>query len=229
MIPLRDSIPTRTFPGVTIALIAVNVAVFVFQLSLGRAAGALVASFGAVPAQLTGSAPHAAPVIAPGLTLVTSMFLHGGLMHLLGNMVFLWIFGNNVEDAMGHVRFLVFYVLCGVAAALAHVASNPGSNLPMVGASGAISGVLGSYFLLYPHARIVTLVFLGFFAQTINVPAFFFLGFWFLLQSLSGAASLGARGGGVAWFAHIGGFVAGMVLLLGFKRRGVRLWSPARE
>jgi membrane associated rhomboid family serine protease len=155
------------------------------------------------------------------------MFLHGGFAHLLGNMVFLWIFGNNVEDATGHLRFVLFYLTCGVAAALSHVAAQPGSTVPMVGASGAISGVLGAYFLLYPHARIVTLVFLGFFAQTVQIPAFFFLGFWFLMQFLSGAVSIGSRGGGVAWFAHIGGFIAGLVLLVPFKRRRVRLWSTA--
>jgi membrane associated rhomboid family serine protease len=140
-------------------------------------------------------------------------------------MVFLWIFGNNVEDATGHLRFVFFYVLCGVAAALSHVLTNPASTVPMVGASGAISGVLGGYFLLYPHARIVTLVFLGFFAQTVQIPAFFFLGLWFFMQILPAVLSIGSAGGGVAWFAHVGGFVAGMVLLIPFKRRRVRLWS----
>jgi membrane associated rhomboid family serine protease len=226
VIPLRDTIPTRTFPGMTIALIAANVLVFLHQASLGqRAAGAFVAAFGAVPAQITGAAPHAAPLLAPPLTLLTSMFLHGGFAHLLGNMVFLWIFGNNVEDATGHLRFVLFYILCGVAAALSHVLTNPASTVPMVGASGAISGVLGGYFLLYPHARIVTLVFLGFFAQTVQIPAFFFLGLWFLMQILPAVLSIGSAGGGVAWFAHVGGFVAGMVLLIPFKRRRVRLWS----
>ena len=158
MIPLRDTIPTRTFPWVTIALIGANILVFLHQLGLGYEHGAaFVAVFGAVPAQFTGAAPHAAPVLPPGLTIATSMFLHGGLLHLLGNMVFLWIFGNNVEDATGHLRFLVFYLVCGAAAAAAHIVTHPASNVPMVGASGAISGVLGAYFLLYPHARIVTL------------------------------------------------------------------------
>jgi len=225
VIPLRDNIPTRTFPGVTVALIAANILVFIYQISLGgEHAAVFVATFGAVPAQFTGAAPHAAPALPPGLTIATSMFLHGGLLHLLGNMVFLWIFGNNVEDATGHLRFLVFYLACGAAAACAHIATHPGSNVPMVGASGAISGVLGAYFLLFPFARIVTLVILGFFAQTIQIPAFFFLGFWFLMQFLSAAVSGGA-GGGVAFFAHIGGFVAGLVLLIPFKRRRARLWS----
>ena len=225
MIPLRDNIPTRTFPGVTVALIAANILVFIYQISLGgEHAAVFVATFGAVPAQFTGAAPHAAPALPPGLTIATSMFLHGGLLHLLGNMVFLWIFGNNVEDATGHLRFLVFYLACGAVAAFAHIVTHPASNVPMVGASGAISGVLGAYFLLFPFARIVTLVILGFFAQTIQIPAFFFLGFWFLMQFLSAAVSGGA-GGGVAFFAHIGGFVAGLVLLIPFKRRRARLWS----
>ncbi len=225
MIPLRDTIPSRTFPGVTIALIVVNVLVFFQQLGLDSRQGeAFVAIFGAVPAQFTGAAPHAA--LPPGLTILTSMFLHGGVLHLLGNMVFLWIFGNNVEDATGHLRFLGFYLICGAAAALAHIAANPDSIVPMVGASGAISGVLGAYFLLYPHARIVTLVWLGFIAQTVRIPAFVFLGFWFLVQSFSWAASGGDGGGGVAFAAHVGGFVAGLLLLVPFKQRRVRLWSP---
>jgi membrane associated rhomboid family serine protease len=226
VIPLRDTIPTRTFPGVTVALIAVNVIVFLYEFSLGERAGAaFVAVFGAVPAEFTGAAAHAAPELPPGVTVVTSMFLHGGLLHLLGNMLFLWIFGNNVEDATGHLRFLVFYLTCGAAAAAAHIATHPESTVPMVGASGAISGVLGAYFLLYPNARIVTLLILGFFAQTVRIPAFFFLGIWFLGQLLYGAASVGEHGAGVAFMAHVGGFVAGLVLLVPFKRRGVRLWS----
>ncbi len=226
MIPLRDTIPSRSFPWVTIALIITNVLVFLHQIGLGYEHGAaFVAVFGAVPAQFTGAAPHAAPALTPGLTIVTSMFLHGGLLHLLGNMVFLWIFGNNVEDATGHLRFVVFYLVCGAAAAVTHIVTHPASNVPMVGASGAISGILGAYFLLYPHARIVTLIWLGFFAQTVQIPAFLFLGFWFLMQSFSWAAG-GGDGGGVAVAAHVGGFVAGLLLLIPFKQRQIRLWSP---
>ena len=225
MIPLRDTIPTRTFPWVTIALIGANILVFLHQINLGGERGAaFVAIFGAVPAQFTGAAPHAAPVLPPGLTIPTSMFLHGGVLHLLGNMVFLWIFGNNVEDATGHLRFLFFYLVCGAVAAAAHILTHPASTVPMVGASGAISGVLGAYFLLFPHARIVTLVWLGFFAQTVQIPAFVFLGFWFLVQSLSWAVG-GGEGGGVAFGAHVGGFIAGLLLLVPFKRRRIRLWS----
>jgi membrane associated rhomboid family serine protease len=199
--------------------------VFFHQLGLGPEHGAaFVATFGAVPAQFTGAAPHAAPALPPGLSVATSMFLHGGVLHLLGNLVFLWIFGNNVEDATGHLRFLIFYLACGTAAAAVHIATHPASTVPMVGASGAISGVLGAYFLLHPQARIVTLVWLGFFAQTVQIPAFMFLGFWFLVQSLSWVVG-GGDGGGVAFGAHVGGFIAGMLLLVPFKRRRVRLWS----
>jgi membrane associated rhomboid family serine protease len=225
VIPLRDTIPTRTFPWVTIALIGANVLVFLHQLGLGyEHEAAFVAVFGAVPAQFTGAVPHAAPVLPPGLTIATSMFLHGGFFHLLGNMWFLWIFGNNVEDATGHLRFLAFYLVCGAVAAVTHIVTHPASNVPMVGASGAISGVLGAYFLLFPHARIVTLLWLGFFAQTVQIPAFVFLGFWFLVQALSWAVG-GGEGGGVAFGAHVGGFIAGLLLLVLFKRRRIRLWS----
>jgi len=226
MIPLRDDIPTETFPFVTVLLIAANCIVFLYQLSLGEAAAGFAALFGAVPAELVGAVKEIpTPPVAPLLTLVTSMFLHGGFLHLGGNMMFLWIFGNNVEDSTGHVRFLIFYLLCGLAAAGAHTSFNPSSRLPMIGASGAVSGVLGAYFLLYPRARVLTLVLIGFFFQTILVPAAFFLGFWFFLQFLSGLYSLGRTGGGVAWFAHMRGFCAGLALLLLFKKRRVRLFS----
>jgi membrane associated rhomboid family serine protease len=157
------------------------------------------------------------------------MFLHGGWMHLIGNMLYLWIFGNNVEDAMGHVKFVVFYVVCGILAATSHALTDPSSAVPMVGASGAISGVLGAYLLLYPHARVMVLIPLGIFARVMYVPAGFVLGFWFVLQLLSGGMSLGQGGGGVAWFAHVGGFVAGMALIGLFKRPNVRFFAPARH
>ena len=227
MIPLRDTIPTRTFPWVTIALIGANVAVFAYQVSLGVERADVFASvFGTVPAAFTGRVAYPAPVLPPAATLLTSMFLHGGFFHLFFNMLFLWIFGNNVEDATGHLRYLVFYLVCGAAAAVAHVVTHPASNVPMVGASGAISGILGAYFLLYPHARIVTLVWLGFFAQTVQIPAFVFLGFWFFMQFLSWMLVGSEGGGGVAFVAHIGGFVAGLLLLVPFKQRRARLWSP---
>ena len=226
MIPLRDDIPTETFPFVTIFLIALNCTVFVYQLSLGKAAADLAVAFGAVPAEITGGIELTPSLpIPPAMTLVTSMFLHGGLLHLGGNMIFLWIFGNNVEDSTGHLRFLLFYLLCGLAAAGAHITVNPQSRLPMIGASGAVSGVLGAYFLLYPRARVLTLILIGFFIQTVLVPAAFFLGLWFFIQFLSGWSSFGSQKGGVAWFAHVGGFLAGMPLLLLFKKRKVRLFS----
>ncbi len=160
------------------------------------------------------------------LTLVTSMFMHGGILHILGNMLFLWIFGDNVEDAMGPMRFLVFYLVCGLAAAGAQIAIDPSSSVPMLGASGAIAGVLAAYFMLFPRARVLTLIPLFFFLRLVAVPAVFFLGFWFLLQVISGAGSIGSSGG-VAFFAHIGGFVAGLLLVFPFRRRSVpvTLWN----
>lgn len=226
MIPLRDDIPTQTFPFVTIFLITANSLVLLYQISLGPAGADFVASLGAVPYDIIHGAGQRPPGgFPPGATLMTSMFLHGSLLHLGGNMLFLWIFGNNVEDSTGHFRFLLFYLLCGFAAAWAHIWFNPASHLPMIGASGAVSGVLGAYLVLYPRARVLTLIPIGFFFQAILVPAAFFLGLWFLLQFVSGWSSLGSRRGGVAWFAHVGGFLAGIPLLLVFKKRRVRLWS----
>jgi membrane associated rhomboid family serine protease len=154
------------------------------------------------------------------------MFLHGSWMHLLGNMLYLWIFGNNVEDVMGHVRFIIFYVVCGVGAALTHAVIDPASAIPMVGASGAISGILGAYLLLFPRARVLILApYVG----TTYVPAGVVLGLWFVMQVFSGGASLGGKGGGVAFFAHVGGFVAGMLLIRFFKRSDIRFFAPHRE
>jgi membrane associated rhomboid family serine protease len=164
------------------------------------------------------------------LTLLTSMFLHGGLLHVLGNMLYLWIFGDNVEDAMGPFRFLAFYLLCGIIAAFAQIAIDPSSTIPMVGASGAIAGVLAAYFVLYPRSRILTLVPIFFFMRLVAVPAVFLLGFWFVLQLLSGAGTIGSPGG-VAYFAHIGGFVAGLFLVFPFRERHVpiTLWRMLRN
>jgi rhomboid family protein len=228
VIPLRDDNPTRSQPVLTVLLIAVNVLVFIYQLSLGqRQEQALVFQFGAIPAVIVGTRtlPDQLAAIPPVMSLFTSMFLHGGFMHIIGNMLYLWIFGNNIEDAMGRARFLIFYLTCGVLAALAHILSNPSSVIPTIGASGAISGVLGAYLLLYPHARVLTLIPLGFFTRLIYLPAGLVLGFWFVLQLISG--SLGSpEGGGIAWFAHVGGFVAGMALVGLFKRRDVRFFNP---
>ena len=210
MIPLRDIIPSRTTPVVTIALIVVNVLVFLYELSLGRDVDAFTLYWGLVPAAFS------------WVTVLTSMFLHGGILHVAGNMLYLWIFGDNVEDRMGHGRFLVFYLLCGVAAALAQTITAPDSLVPMVGASGAIAGVMGAYFVLYPKSRIVTLVPLFFFFQIIEVPAILFLGIWFLMQFVSGLGSIvtvAARStGGIAFWAHVAGFVAGISGVVVFRR-----------
>jgi len=218
-IPLRDDNPTSRFPLVTVALIAVNTAVFLFQAATPHGLELAALRFGAVPYAITHSAGPAAPAgVPPLLTLLTSMFLHGSLFHLLGNMLYLWIFGNNIEDRLGPVRFALFYAACGVAAALTHVAFEPGSRIPMIGASGAIAGVLGAYAVLFPRARVKTVVFLIFYIDVVAVPAGLVLGLWFVLQILNVG-----MGGGVAWFAHIGGFLAGILLIwLALGGRAVR-------
>lgn len=207
MIPLRDIIPSRTFPVVTVAILVANALVFLFQTSLAeRDEIAFIHVFGLVPAAFS------------PLTVVTSMFVHGGVFHFAGNMLYLWIFGDNVEDRMGHGRFLLFYVACGTAAAAAQVAANPASAVPMVGASGAIAGVMGAYLVLYPHSRVLTL--LPFPLMLFEVPAVFLLGLWFVGQFLSGLGSSAAAGGagGIAFWAHVMGFVAGIVLVFAFRR-----------
>ena len=209
MFPIRDDNPHFLTPFATIGLIAANVISWFLVQGLGTepALSASVLGLGLVPAD------------ASWHNVLTSMFLHGSWLHLIGNMWFLWIFGNNVEDAMGHVRFVVFYVLCGVAAAFTQIAANPSSEIPMVGASGAIGGVMGAYVLLYPRVHVHLLIFFGFFIRTIAVPAFLMLGYWFALQILSGSIALGQQGGGVAFWAHVGGFAAGAVLVFVFRDR----------
>ena len=232
MIPLHDDNPTTITPIVTIAFIVVCVLVFLYQVSLPDEAGELfVFQYGAIPSVVFGQAALPAEVgkFPAALSLLTSMFLHGGWLHLIGNMLYLWIFGNNIEDVMGHKRFIVFYVLCGILAALSHALTDPSSSVPMVGASGAISGVLGAYLLLFPRSRVLVIIPLGFLSRMMYVPAGFVLGLWFVMQVLSGGMSLGRAGGGVAFFAHIGGFVAGMVLIGLLKRPDVRFFSPGRS
>lgn len=230
MIPLRDDNPSELRPMVTVALLASITLVFAWQLSLGSTGGArIVYSLGLIPAVLFGIAPLPAElsVVPPGATILTSMFLHGGWFHLIGNGLYLWIFGDNVEDAMGHAKFMVFYLLCGIAAALAQAVPDPQSTMPMIGASGAISGVLGAYLLLYPRARVLVVIPIGFYMQTTRLPAAVVLLLWFGLQFLS--SLLAAQGsGGVAFRAHLGGFVAGLLLVGLFKRRGFRLSNPLR-
>ena len=216
MFPLRDSIPSRYPPVMTWLLIGVNVVVFVFELSLpSRQLQEFIYLFGIVPARYT----HPGWARLVGFPLdnywpfLTSMFLHGGWLHIIGNMWMLWLFGDNVEDRMGPGRFLVFYLLCGVLAGVAHLALNPGSRVPTIGASGAIAGVLGAYFVLYPLAQVIVMVPILFFPFFFTLPAAVFLALWFFMQFLSGTVSLhGAAAGGVAWWAHVGGFVAGAVL-----------------
>ena len=200
MFPVSDVIPSRTRPYVTIAIIAANLVAFVYEWQLSRRELLLFTQiYGVVPAAFSWS------------SIVTSMFLHAGPLHVGGNMLYLWIFGDNVEDRLGHVRYLVFYLLCGTAAALGQVATNPLSTVPMIGASGAIAGIMGAYFVLYPRSRILTAVFLVLFLDLIEVPAIFFLGIWFLMQLFSGVGSLGAPAadGGIAFWAHVIGFAAG--------------------
>ncbi len=174
---------------------------------------------GAIPARLMSPGPLHDGLLPPWMTVITSMFLHGGFIHLGGNMLYLWIFGDNVEDAMGHARFAAFYLVSGILAAYANAAVSPESTVPMIGASGAISGVLGAYFILYPRARVVTLIPIVFYVQIVSIPAIFVLGFWILAQIVNGLMSLGLTGGGIAWFAHVGGFFAGMAMVKLFQRR----------
>ena len=226
MIPLHDDNPTTILPVLTITFIVACVLVFLWQSTLdGEAGRVAVFSLGVIPAVLLDKVqlPAELAVIPASLTMFTSMFLHGGFMHLAGNMLYLWIFGNNVEDAMGHIRFIIFYLACGIAAVIGQTIQNPDSQIPMIGASGAISGVLGAYLLLYPHARVLVLIPLGFFSQLIRLKAVWVLGFWFLLQIVNSILS-SSEGGGVAWFAHIGGFIAGMALVPLFKYRHMPLF-----
>lgn len=270
MIPLRDMLPSRRFPVVTVSLIVLNLLVYLFQGYLGTqpplrqdwtreraewaasqleeppifnpryaaATGQRVLSsmpslfeisqdawfqtqYALIPSELLGGQDLPPTIPIPlWLTLLTAMFLHGGIMHLLGNMLYLWIFGDNVEDAMGPIRFLGFYLLCGVAAAFAQIAIGPSSSIPMIGASGAIAGVLAAYFMLYPRSRVLTLIPLFFFMRVVALPAVFLLGFWFVLQVISGVNSV-TNSGGVAFFAHIGGFIAGLFLVFPFRKRHI--------
>ena len=231
MFPLRDENPTELIPFITVAIILANVAVWltVENAGLGRPFLDALCSYGSIPGELTGalSPGQALPLgeydcVAGGArwsTVLTSMFLHGSWGHLIGNMWFLWVFGNNVEDSMGRGRFVAFYLLCGGLAAAGHIAMQPGSEIPMVGASGAISGVMGAYLVLYPRVRVHMLLFIVIFITTFTVPAYVMLFYWLFLQVLGGATAIGAEGGGVAFAAHLGGFVAGAALIKLFARR----------
>ena len=211
MIPLRDVIPSRTKPIVTVSVIVINVLVFLYEFSLPEARlRAFTQQYGLVPAAFS------------WVSVLTSLFLHGGWLHCIGNMWCLWIFGDNVEDRMGHGRFLIFYLLCGVLAALGHAAIDPRSMIPTIGASGAIAGVMGVYLVLYPRSRILTLIPIVIVFQVVEIPAVVFLGIWFAIQLFAGVGSLatssGAPAGGVAFWAHVGGFLAGVVGVFVFRR-----------
>lgn len=230
LIPLRDERRLRRTPYVTIGIIAFNVAIFLYQISMSPAQlnsffGRYALFPGAITAELFGGAQIApSDMLRPAfLTVFTSMFLHGGLLHIAGNMLYFWVFGNNIEDTFGSIKFIAFYLLSGIGAAAAHIASAPNAMIPTIGASGAIAGVLASYLVMYPRVRIVTVVPVFFFITFIRVPALIFIGLWFVLQALQGTASLGASSGaGVAWFAHIGGFAVGLILTLVFMPKGRR-------
>lgn len=228
MIPLRDNIPSRRVAWVTRLLLAANLAVFCLELSQGAALEPFLYRFGVVPAHWMVASPSDFldwPRLF--LALLTSQFLHGGLFHLGSNMLYLWIFADNVEDRLGHGRFLLLYLTSGLAAAVAQLVADPSASVPMIGASGAIAGVLGAYFLMFPFARITTLVPMWIMWEFIELPAFLFLGFWFALQWLQGMMTIGqvADVGGVAWWAHVGGFVSGVVLVFGLQpRRRISGW-----
>jgi membrane associated rhomboid family serine protease len=230
MIPLRDAAPSHSFPTITVLLIALNVLAYLHELSLGRKLDIFLMQYGAVPQHfIMAGQREGVSAVERFLPLFTSMFLHGGWLHLGGNMLYLWIFGDNVEDRLGHLRFVLFYLACGLTAAFAQIYIYPTSKIPMVGASGAVAGVLGAYLVLFPHARVLALIPILFFFQVVELPAFFFLLFWFGMQFLNGAVSItGApyMTGGVAWWAHIGGFASGMALGFLLQNRKRQLWIP---
>lgn len=221
MIPLRDANPTRTVPLVNYTIIILNVLAFFVELMLGKHLEEFIFHFGVVPARFMHDIVQFQIGVSTVLPFFSSMFLHGGWMHLIGNMLFLHIFGDNVEDRFGHGRYFIFYLLSGLAAALTQISINPTSEIPMIGASGAIAGVMGAYVFMFPQAKVKTLVPVFMFLQIVELPAFLFLGIWFLMQIFSGimAWGIGGDAGGVAWWAHIGGFAAGAALLPFLKKR----------
>lgn len=231
ILPLYDDNPRTSIPVVTYGLIAACALVFLWQQSLGpRAQSDIAFAYGMVPAVLFGGGalPPQLQLVPPWATLFTSMFLHGGWLHLLGNMLYLWLFGRGVESALGAPRYLVFYLLCGVAAALTQALTDPAAEVPMIGASGAIAGTLGAYLVLHPRGNVVVFVWIFIFVRLIAVPAVIVLGVWFLMQLLS-ALSTAAGEPGVAFWAHVGGFVLGMALMPVFRRRGVAMLQPRRS
>lgn len=230
LLPYKDDNPTSTAPVVTVILIAVNAVIFLYFRVIvsanSREFEAVIMNIGLIPGLFFSPHHHhlmrEIQALPPRYTLITAMFMHGSLLHLAGNMLYLWIFGNNVEDYFGHIRFLIFYLLAGILGSLTYMVTNPFSMTPMVGASGAIAGVLGAYLILFPRARVHVLLFLIIFFTTIEVPAVLVLGIWILAQIIDGLAELGRKSGGIAWFAHIGGFFAGIIMLKLIPRR--RKW-----
>lgn len=221
MIPLKDRNPTHKVPYVTFFLIGMNIVVFLYEISLGEALSGFFESYGIVPARVYSALTGETLSIAALGTLFSSMFLHGGWLHLGGNMLYMWVFGDNVEDKLGHARFIGFYLLCGLASAILHILIGPSSIVPTIGASGAIAGVLGAYIVMFPRARVVTLIPIFIFIHIAELPALLVLGFWFVLQFFNGVLAIGDAGGqlgGIAWWAHIGGFAAGVLLVRPFRR-----------
>jgi membrane associated rhomboid family serine protease len=220
MIPYKDDNPTKTIPFITIFFIAMNLFVFILQILSRADSRSIVYSYGAIPYNILHL--DAVQPIHPVFTIFTSMFLHGGLFHLGGNMLYLWIFGNNIEDRLGHIKFFIFYMFCGIVASFSHSIINPDSHIPMIGASGAVSGILGAYILLYPMAKVHTIIFIFFFIQIIKIPALIVIGFWAIIQVVNGLLTQGISDqAGVAWFAHIGGFLSGLFT--------IKLWLSRRN
>jgi membrane associated rhomboid family serine protease len=220
LIPYKDDNPTHRFPYVTIGIIISNILIFLLEIISPPGMEKTVYAYGAVPQYILTFEKF--QPIHPAVTVFTAMFMHGGVFHLGGNMLYLWIFGNNIEDKLGHLRFIIFYIFCGITAAYSHALIDPHSLTPMIGASGAISGILGAYLLLFPRAGVYTLIFLGFFVQVVKIPALIVIGFWAIVQFINGLVSTGlVKQGGVAWFAHIGGFLIGLLT--------IKLWLPRRK
>lgn len=222
MFPLYDENPSKTFPFITISIIIVNIGIFIKELSLGSNLHQFIQQYALIPSNIAHGYGY--------ITLITSMFIHGGFLHVLGNMLYLWIFGNNIEDTLGHFKFVLFYILSGLGGALGQIIVSPNSQIPIIGASGAVAGILAAYLIMFPTARIATLVPIFLFLQVIRLPAIIVIGFWIVIQFLNGIAVINGQtantGGGIAWFAHIGGFLAGTILILILpKKRKRRSYS----
>ncbi len=220
MFPLRDNIPSRSICIITILLIILNLYIYYQEILLSDALlTKIIKRYGLIPARLTAITAQGSLDFSPYVTLISNLFLHGGWMHVLGNMWYMWVFADNVEDWLGHFRFIIFYLACGVIANITHIVLDPSSTIPTIGASGAVSGILGAYLVLYPKAKVKTLVPIFVFLSIFEIPAVIFLGLWFIFQLFSGTAALHSSGSNIAWWAHIGGFIGGMILIRFFRRR----------